>query len=251
MLTKTMAVRLTAIVLTAACACIGGCAVAGADSASPAAMTPVAKQWETDRPAFYGVWQIASDQAELKTTDGEEPPLLPEARTRYDMTRAQRAAGEFGWDPVYECNIHGVPRILYESMPFEILQTPKQVFIMYQWNREFRMIDMNIEHSELPFLNYMGQSVGYWDGDTLVIDTNQFNDMTYLDAAGMPHSEALHVVERYRVAADGNTMTARILIEDPETFAAPWEATATFRKLPGASIVEDTCVDRLDLPQYR
>lgn len=251
MFPETVPVRLTLILVAAVCSCLGGCATSDADSGSQAAATAVEKQWESDRPAFYGVWQIVADEPELKTTGGEEPPLLPEARARYEKTRALHDAGDTSWDPVYECNIHGVPRILFESMPFEILQTPKQVFIMYQWNREFRMIDMNVEHSELPFLNYMGQSVGHWEGDTLVVDSNQFNDVTYLDASGMPHSEELHVVERYSVADDGNTLTARILIEDPETFAAPWEATATFRKLQGASIEEDTCVDRLDLPQYR
>jgi len=242
---------LSSVILLNACGDSDQASSSASSESQTSAVASVAKQWESDRPAFYGVWQIAGDYSQIKTLDGSEPPLLPEAQAEYDKNRDLKAQGDRSWDPVYQCNIHGVPRILFETMPFEILQTPKEVLFMYQWNREFRMVDMNAEHSELPINDYLGQSVGHWEGDTLVIDTNQLNDMTFLDESGMPHSESLHVIERYTVLEDGNTMEVHLWIEDPETFSEAWETVAQFELLPGAKIKEDTCVDRLDLPQYR
>jgi len=241
---------ITSVVLLSACSDSEQASTTATSETQAANAATVVKQWESDRPAFYGVWQVAGDHSELKTLDGSEPPLLPEAKASYDKNRELIAQGDRSWDPVYQCDIHGVPRILFETMPFEILQTPKQVLFMYQWNREFRMVDMNTEHSELPINDYLGQSVGHWEGDTLVIATTQLNAATFLDDSGMPHSESLHVIERYTVLDDG-TMEVHLWIEDPETFSESWETVARFERLPGVKIKEDTCVERLDLPQYR
>jgi hypothetical protein len=220
------------------------------------ALTPLsgvaaqAKQWSTDRPAFYGVWQIEKPATPLRTSEGKEPPLLPAARAAYEKTRALRARDDTSWDPVYQCQMHGVPRLMYEAMPFQILQTPKQLLMLFQWNREFRMIDMNVAHSEPAGPQFQGQSVGKWEGDALVVDSNAFDASTYLDASGLPHSEDLHVVERYQVIDQGRTLLGQFTIEDPKIFSAGWQTSARFRKLPGAKISEDTCVERLKLKQY-
>lgn len=120
--------------------------------------------------------------------------------------------------------MHGMPRLMYENMPFQILQTPKQILFMFQCNREFRIIDMNAAHEEPPGPLYLGQSVWHWDGDTVAIDTNSFDASTFLDASGMPHSDALHVVERYRVV--GGRLVANISIDDPKTFSRPWRCAS-------------------------
>ena len=208
------------------------------------------KQWPSDHPAFYGVWQIEKPTLQLRSSDGQEAPLLPAARAAYEKTRASKAKGDVSWDPVYQCQMHGVPRLMFETMPFQILQAPKQVLFMFQWNREFRMIDMNVEHSEPAGPQFQGQSVGKWDGDALVIDSNAFDASTYLDASGLPHSEELQVVERYEVAKNGNTLVGHYTVTDAKVFSHSWEATARFRKLPGAAITEDACVERLKLKQY-
>ncbi|MFT3907113.1 MAG: hypothetical protein QM718_12460 [Steroidobacteraceae bacterium] len=200
---------------------------------------------------FVATWRIEKPVLELKTLNGKEPPLLPQARADYEKTRAARRAGDNRWDPVYQCNMHGVPRIQYENMPFQILQTPKQVLFMFQWNREFRMIDMGVEHTPPVGPTYMGQSVGHWDGDTLVVDTNGFDVGTFLDASGLPHGMSLHVVERYRVIDGGRTLLGHYTIEDPETFSSSWETEARFKRLRGVDITEDVCVERLNLPQYQ
>jgi hypothetical protein len=209
-----------------------------------------AKQWESDRPAFYGVWQIEKPAAQLRASDGTEPPLLPAAKAAYEKTRTLKATGDTSWDPVYQCQMHGVPRLMYEPMPFQFLQTPKQVLMMFQWNREFRMIDMNIAHSEPAGPQFQGQSVGQWEGDTLVVDSNAFDASTFLDANGMPHSEDLHLIERYQVIDDGRVLLGQFTIEDAKTFSRSWQTSVRFRKLPGVDIAEDTCVERLKLKQY-
>lgn len=200
---------------------------------------------------FEGVWQVIGNVAALRTTSGAEPPLLPEAKAVYDKHRASRKAGDTSYDPTRQCLPHGVPRIAYEPMPFELLPQAKQVVFMYQWNRLVRLVDLNKEHTEPPGPTFLGQSVGHWDGDTLVVDTNSFNDMSLLDADGMPHSDQLHVIERYTLDTSGNKMDAVITVEDPQTFSRPWETRVSFKRLHNVRIEEDVCVERLGLEQYK
>jgi hypothetical protein len=94
-------------------------------------------------------------------------------------------------------------------------------------------------------------TVARWEGPTLIVDTNGFNDSTFLDAGGMPHSDQLHVVERYELDRSGNQLTALITLEDPATFSAPWDTQVRFRRLRGVRIPEDVCVERLGLKQYQ
>ena len=89
--------------------------------------------------------------------------------------------------------------------------------------------------------HYLGYSVAKWDGDALVIDTNGFDDSTLLDNAGLPHSEALHLTERYQLSADGKRLHLGLTIEDPKTFSMPWSAQADYVKRPGYELQEDVC----------
>lgn len=202
-------------------------------------------------PSFYGVWQIKNPSAQLRTDQGRRPPLLPEAEEAYEKSISAKRRGDLSWDPVQQCQMHGVPRIMYENMPFQILETQQQVIFAFQWNREFRIVDLNVPHQEPPGPLYLGQSIGRWEGETLVIDSNAFDPSTHLDASGLPHSDALHVIERYRVSRDGRTLTGEFTIEDPKTFSRPWKTVAHFRRLVGTGIKEDVCVDRLNLKQYQ
>lgn len=200
---------------------------------------------------FDGVWQVEGVTTAVRTTDGKEPPLRPDAKAKYEERRASFKKGDKRFDPTQQCQPHGVPRLLYEPMPFEIMVQPTQVLLMHQWNRLVRWVDLDKPHSEALGPTFLGQSVGHWDGNTLVIDTNAFNDSTLLDAQGMPHSDQLHVIERYTLDKSGNKLNATVAVEDPQTFSQPWETKVSFKRLRNTKIEEDVCVERLNLDQYK
>lgn len=205
------------------------------------------------REAFNGVWQITSKVTALKTIDGKEPPLLPEAKAVYEQHRKARKAGDLSYDITTQCQPHGVPRLLFEAMPFEIMvqKQPKYVGLFYQWNRLARIVEMDKAHYEPLGPTYLGQPVGKWEGDTLVVDTNGFGDTTMLDTEGMPHSDQLRVIERYSLSNSGNQLNVQLTIEDPKTFSSSWQTRATFKRVKNGRIQEDVCVERLGLEQYK
>ena len=111
----------------------------------------------------------------------------------------QKKQNQENWltsDPEIKCYLPGVPRATYMPHPFQILQSTKAIFIAYQYAGAVRDIYLK-DPGPAPVDSWMGQSVGRWDGDTLVVDVTGFNDQTWFDRSGNFHSDALHVVERY------------------------------------------------------
>ena len=195
-------------------------------------------------PNFNGVWETVNPPAMLLTATGQEPPLLPAAKAIYDQRKAQLAKGDLSFDPVgTRCAPPGEPRIFLENMPFDITQTPKQLLFGYQWNRLVRFVNFNVP-MDVPSPFYFGTSVGHFEGNTLVIDAQGFNDKFTLDRAGLPHSDQLHLMEYFKLSPNGTTITARIHIEDPATFTKPWDTILHFKKLPNTRVTEDICTMR-------
>lgn len=199
-------------------------------------------------PDFTGVWQASKSPTTLLTSEGKLPPLLPEALKLYQERVAARKAGDTSFDNTTRCQPPGLPRSFFMGMPFEIQQEAQFVYVNFQWNRLFRVIDMNITHDQQNMYAplYHGFAIGSWDKDTLVIDTVLFNDMTLLDAAGLPHSMDMHLVERWNLSKDGNTINAQFTIEDAEYYSKPWSFTAQFKRMPKGTIIqEDVCLERM------
>ena len=148
--------------------------------------------------------------------DGNDIPYQPWALQK------KVANGEH-WlelDPEIKCYLPGVPRATYMPYPFQIVQTPTNILVAYEFASASRIIRMNSEERS-PAESWMGWSLGRWEGDALVVDVTDFNDQTWFDRAGNFHSDALHVVERYtRTGPD--TLTYEATIEDPKVFTRPW-----------------------------
>lgn len=200
-----------------------------------------------------GTWEAVNPPQQLLTTDGKPPPLLADARALYDKNRAARTAGQLTFDDTEKCLPPGFPRVL--STPgglgrFEFLQRPEQIVITYQWNRAWRIVGMR-ERPEFVAPLYAGRSLGHWEGQTLVVDSVDFVDSTLLDNAGLPHSDQLHLVERYTLVDGGKRMQLRLRIEDPKTFSRSWETLLTLRHDPRGKIQEDECIERKDLTWAR
>jgi hypothetical protein len=154
-------------------------------------------------------------------------------------------------DPNGLCLPPGVPRAtLVGLFPIQIIQTPRQIVILYEYMNVFRVIPLDAKHREDAVPTYMGDSVGHWEGDTLIVDSIAFNDKTWLTGTGTFHSESLHVTERYtRVDKDQINYEARI--EDPNVLARPWTIRTTMMLREGTHLQEYVCVENnLDPARY-
>jgi hypothetical protein len=146
-------------------------------------------------------------------------------------------------DPEARCYLPGVPRATYMPHPFQIVQSTKAILFTYQYAGAVRTIFMQ-DPGPAPADSWMGWSVGKWDGDTLVVDANSFNDQTWFDRAGNFHSDALHVVERYTPMSPDHLLY-EATIEDPKVFTRPWKISMPlYRRVEkNARLMEFKCVE--------
>ena len=164
----------------------------------------------------------------------DPPPLTDWGQQRFDNAKPQR--GPRGVpvaetdDLVYRCFPPGVPRIYLHPFPFEIIQTPGRVVIVYEYDHLVRQIytDGRGHRSDLA-ASWMGDSIGHWEGDTLVVESVNFNDRTWLDRRAVPHSEQMRFIERLRLDDEGN-LRIDMRVEDPVALAEPWEFRRFYRK---------------------
>lgn len=191
-----------------------------------------------------GVWLIRQPVPAIKTADGKTPPMLPAARAAYEMHQKQKRSGDFSWDQTSWCASAGVPRLLVERYPFEILVNKRQIAFMFQWNNWARLVDMTGNNLEPPDLLTMGTANGRWTGDELVIVSRGFSPLTYLDSSGLPHGENMILTERLQLVSP-DVLQSRISVEDPDTYSAPWEFVVTYARQSGATLAEDVCLDRI------
>jgi hypothetical protein len=190
-------------------------------------------------PDISGPWEILRPVGQLSTLAGASPPLTAAGKELYAKNRA--AAAE---DPMKSCLPPGIPRALAQpGFPFSIVQGQDYLGMMLQWNHLPRIVYMNQPHFENIGPEYLGQSVAHWEGQVLVIDTTGYNDRSWLDESGLPHSDALHTVERLRLKSS-DRLEDTMQFEDPTVFSAPWSARLNFRKVPRVIIKEDYCLGR-------
>jgi hypothetical protein len=131
----------------------------------------------------------------------------------------------------------GVPGNLRLREPLQILQEPKQVTFIYQRDHQVRRIYLDEQHSANPKISWYGESVGRYEGDTLVVDTVGLDARSMVDWYGTPHTEKIHVVERYRMIDGGQRMEVTFTVTDPDTFTRPWTAKVHYRR--GAAQIEE------------
>jgi hypothetical protein len=178
-----------------------------------------------------------------RTIDGEYPPLLPEADAIYKQRQENDRKGIGFANTGAHCLPPGVPSMWTGPMMIGILQTPRQVTIMHEEQHVHRQIFLDREHDPEPLVNFLGESVGKWEGDTLVVDTIGRNDKTTIDMLGMPHSDQIHIVERIR-RLSREVLEDVITVEDPKAFTRPWTMRRTYRlQPPGTRAQEYICLD--------
>jgi len=149
-------------------------------------------------------------------------------------------------DPTSNCWFPGVPRIMQSPYPTQWVQSPTHLVILFEYMHMFRSIPLD-GRAHAPNMEpaFMGDSVGHWEGDTVVVDTTGLKDghWTWLDTAGHQHSDQMHVIERFTRTAD--SISYEYTVEDPKFYAKPWTLQRTFTPLkmtPGLTdLIEYNC----------
>jgi len=197
-------------------------------------------------PDLSGVWYIREYATRSGSLSKEGPPFQPWAETEYkarERAKSTNTDPETSPDPTARCIPPGVPRILMQPYPFEILQARDRVVIIFEYQSLVRHIFLDgRKHPKDLDPTYMGHSIGHYEGDTLVVDTLGFNDKTWLDSRGLPHTDALHVVERIR-RVDHDTLQDEITIEDSKAYTRAWTAQKFYILKPDWEIQEYVCAE--------
>jgi hypothetical protein len=169
--------------------------------------------------------------------DPDRVPFLPSAAALY-KERNDRGLLD---NPHIRCLPTGVPRLVAYRLPYKIVQTPGLIVILYESGTMFRQIFVDGRtYAQDPQPTWMGYSVGRWEGDELVVETRGFNDQSWLDGAGHPHSAQMRVVERYSRRTVGE-MDIAVTIDDPGAYARPLAYTQRVMFRPDTELIEFVC----------
>jgi len=217
------------------------------------------------KPDLTGVWQGNSTQAGSWDAanggtgvggSGRDPaaPVILSSNDRpggggapYQDWAAKKVLESFRKrgidDPTAQCLPGGLPRsVLVGLFPQQFIQTPTQIVILYEYMSVFRVIPLNAKHPDDIIPSYMGNAVGRWEGDTLVLDVIGFNDKTWLSGTGTFHSDSLHITERYtRVSKD--RIDYEVTMEDPKVLTRPWKLTSSLMLREGTRLQEYICAE--------
>jgi hypothetical protein len=179
-----------------------------------------------------GAVKNLSPRPDVVIGDYKDPVLLPWAAAIVKQHGDMEAAGFAAPETKQSCWPGSVPNMLSIPSELEMLQTPNLVTILYSNDHQARFIYMNQPHSKNVRPSWYGESVGHYEGDTLVVDTVGIatKPMSLVDVFGTPHTADLHVIERFHLVNSGKGIRVDIRVEDPGTFARPWDEGTTFNK---------------------
>jgi hypothetical protein len=203
-----------------------------------------APQAADGKPDLSGLWRTVDGRyLQDLSADQGGAPLQPWAAAVYNERSSSFGKGK----PQERCIPHGVPDgMLVRNFPFKIIQTPSEVVIIYEEFNHFRQIFTDgrgfpPETTETWF----GYSIGKWEGDTLVAETIGFNDGSWLDNSGHPHTNALRVTERFR-RRDFGHLDIQVTFDDPKAYTKPWTVTLPFELYSDMELIESICENEKD-----
>lgn len=200
----------------------------GGQASSPSAKANSSSSVSAYDPhSLSGVWRLAGPAVPRVPTVSEDvPPMTAWGQARFDANKPsfgpRAVVPALGNDPIAKCNPLGLPRIHFFSWPIEIIQTPGKVVQAFEWTRVYR--EIWTDGRELPTdgePRWYGYSVGKWEGDTFVVDSTGFDDRTWIDHFGHPHSDQMRLQERYR-RVDHDTLQLTMTLDDPKAYTKPW-----------------------------
>ena len=193
-------------------------------------------------PAHPYVGNGTAKQPTYRIGDLTNPNLMPWAREVMKKDNDEVLAGNIAYTPASSCKPEGVPAIDLQGGPFYFLQSPKEVTILLEQDHQVRHVYLDVPHSNKVKPSWYGESVGYYDGDALVVDTIGLSTQSFVDSYRTPHTDKLHVVERFQLLDGGKRMEIHLTVDDPGTFNQPWQAVRTYRRMEGV-LQEEACAE--------
>lgn len=197
------------------------------------------------RPDLAGTYWAEEYHPRIQVVGGGEPPLNPEGKAAYDDNRAGLKDKSLDDPTRTYCLPDGIPRLLSTPYPFQLYQLPPgQVTFVHELNNQVRAIPLNkplpSDEDAQDRPTYEGLSTAHYEGDTLVIEAKGFNDQSFLDSSGLPHSEVLTTIERVRKV--GDQLEIVLTIHDPKYYTRDWQARFLYRQQPkGFRLQEYVC----------
>jgi hypothetical protein len=183
-----------------------------------------------------------------RVADLSNPILQPWTREALRKMNERALTDLMLWTPKERCWPIGVPGwLLYPVRPVRFLQTPTQVVMIWEEDHMVRHIYLTDRHLPDVKPSWFGESIGHYEnGDTLVVDTIGLNTRTYVDSYRTPHTDQLHVVERYRIVDSGKALEVTAWVEDPGAFTMPWTALQRYKRTDEAPLREEICAENND-----
>ncbi|HEX3485095.1 MAG TPA: hypothetical protein VHT51_08545 [Micropepsaceae bacterium] len=184
-------------------------------------------------------------QPTLRVADLDNPILQPWVKDALKKVNDRVLSGKAAFPPQVRCWPLGVPGfLLYPAQPVFIIQTPKEVLLIWQSDQMVRHVFLTDHHSAHPKPSWFGESIGHYEnGDTLVVDTIGLNTKTFVDNYRTPHTDGLHVVERFKLANAETRIEVSVTVEDPGAFTMPWTAQQIYRRVEVGPMGESTCAE--------
>jgi len=208
----------------------------GSPSAPPGSAPP-----NPDPRDLEGVWWLNGYEYLLGPSPGVPPPLKPKYMKILERRIRAKNRGTPEADGETQCLSHGMPRLMESPYPIEIVQTPGRITFLHEVAHEVRRIYLNRPHPKHLSVTWLGDSVGHWDGDTLVVDTIGINDRSFIDDEGSAHSSKEHLVERYRKIDGGKNLELIMTVEDPVTLQHPYSYRRIYHWRPDVRPQEYIC----------
>jgi len=204
---------------------------------------PAPRSPDGRHPDLSGVWQTTSDKWLVNFGADIDVPFTPRSRAIYQ----QRQANNGKYRPSGRCISHGVTDFHALATPTKYIQTPSVTVILFESYNHYRQIMTDGRPlPKDPEPAWLGYSVGRWEGDIFVVDSNGLSDKTWLDDGGHPHSDALRLTERF-MRRDFGHMDIQITIDDPQMYTKPWTVTMSKRLIVDDELIEWMCENEKDL----
>src|SRR5262245_1496271 len=195
--------------------------------------------------SFYRYQQ--NPKPTFRVADLNNAILQPSTKDALRKANERSLSGQVIAIPKERCWPVGVPAfMLLPATPIYFLQTPKEVVFVWMQDHQVRRIRLNEQHAASAKPTWFGDSIGHYEGDTLVVDTIGLSARTYVDNYFTPHTEQLRVVERFRMIEGGQTLEVKVHVEDPGAFTTPWNATQLYRRMDNGPMLETVCAENND-----
>jgi hypothetical protein len=195
--------------------------------------------------SFYK-WRTNPSPA-FRVADLTNPILQPWVKERLKKVNERALSGKVVSIPKERCWPVGVPAfLLLPATPVYFIQTPREVLMIWTQDHQVRRVSLNVPHSAGIKPSWFGESIGRYEGDTLVVDTIGHSTRTFVDNYQTPHTDALHVVERFRMIDGGKTLEVKAHVEDPGAFTTPWDAVQRYGRVKQGPLPEMACAENND-----